>query len=135
MIVSELARTAGVTPHAVRYYARIGLLRPEKDRFNSYRRFGRDDVRRLGFIRKAQHLGFTLDEIAQLIEACERRLPTCPLVRDIVSCRIAETDEKIHALSDLRDRMARALQAWEALPDGHPDGETVCHLIESLAEQ
>jgi MerR family transcriptional regulator, Zn(II)-responsive regulator of zntA len=134
MIVSELARAAGVTPHAVRYYSRIGLLSPFKDRANKYRRFGRDDLRRLYFIKKAQRLGFTLDDVARLVKACERREPTCPIVRGIVQQRLAETTAEIRELSDLQQRMRRALVAWEALPDGAPDGETVCHLIESLAD-
>ncbi len=135
MIVSELARTAGVTPHAVRYYARIGLLRPNKDDSNNYRRFGRDDVRRLTFIKKAQRLGFTLNEIAHVVEACEQQAPTCPLVRDIVTRRIADTEVEIANLTRLQSRMHRALQEWEMLPDGVPDGETVCHLIESFADE
>lgn len=133
MIVSELARTAGVTPHAVRYYSRIGLLHPAKDVGNSYRRFGRDDIARLNFIKKAQRLGFTLDEIATLIRACERREPTCPMVRDIVARHITETAAEIRLLAEQETRMRRALKAWKDLPDGVPDGETVCHLIESLA--
>ncbi|MFN0299585.1 MAG: MerR family transcriptional regulator [Burkholderiales bacterium] len=95
MIVSELASTSGVTPHAVRYYSRIGLLRPNKDVWNKYRRFSRDDVQRLAFIKKAQRLGFSLDEIKQLVDACERRVPTCPNVRAIVVRRIAVTDVPI----------------------------------------
>ena len=134
MIVSELARTSGVTPHAVRYYSRIGLLRPNKDVWNKYRRFSRDDVRRLTFIKKAQRLGLTLDEITQLVDACERRAPTCPNVRAIVVRRIADTEAEIRSKSELLGRMRRAVEAWEALPDGVPDGETVCHLIESFAD-
>ena len=134
MIVSELARTSGVTPHAVRYYSRIGLLRPNKDLWNKYRRFSRDDVRRLAFIKKAQRLGLTLDEITQLVDACEQRAPTCPNVRAIVVRRIADTEAEIRSQSELLGRMRRALDAWEVLPDGVPDGETVCRLIESFAD-
>ena len=134
MIVSELARPSGVTPHAVRYYSRIGLLRPNKDVWNKYRRFSRDDVRRLTFIKKAQRLGLTLDEITQLVDACERRAPTCPNVRAIVVRRIADTEAEIRSKSELLGRMRRAVEAWETLPNGVPDGETVCHLIESFAD-
>jgi MerR family transcriptional regulator, Zn(II)-responsive regulator of zntA len=134
MIVSELARTSGVTPHAVRYYSRIGLLRPTKDAWNKYRHFGRDDIQRLAFIKKAQRLGLTLDEITQLVDAYERLAPTCPNVRAIVALRIADTEAEIRARSELLVRMRSALDAWRALPDVVPDGKTVYYLIDSLAE-
>ena len=133
MIVSELAKIACVTPHAVRYYSRIGLLCPAKDVGNNYRRFARDDVQRLNFIKKSQQLGFTLEEIAILVKACERIEPVSSLARDIVTRHIAETAKEMRALSGLQQRMRRALEMWKLMPDGVPDGEIVCELIETLA--
>ena len=75
-----------------------------------------------------------MEEIAQLVEACEKRTPTCPMVRDIVKRRIVDTESEISTLTGLQHRMQRALRAWEKLPDGVPDGDTVCHLIESFVD-
>lgn len=135
MIVSQLARSAGVTPHAVRYYSRIGLLNPPKQHENHYRQFGRIDVRRLMFIKKAKRLGFTLDEIRHLLEAWERGESTCPIARDIIAHRLEETEAEIAKLVAMRERMRMARKTWLTLADREPDGETVCHLIESFSEE
>jgi len=60
--VSGMAAAAGVAPHVIRYYARIGLLEPGRDPFNNYKRFTERHLRRVLFIRQAKALGYTLDE-------------------------------------------------------------------------
>ena len=66
--VHELAERGGVTPHVVRYYVRIGLLAPERRLKNGYQEFGEGDIRRLRFIKRCQHLGFTLSDIAEIFQ-------------------------------------------------------------------
>ena len=61
--VKALSKHSGVSEHAVRYYSRIGLLKPSRNPDNGYRLFDRTDVTRLRFIRHAQNLGFSLSEI------------------------------------------------------------------------
>lgn len=63
MIVHELAKESGVSTHAVRYYAKIGLLTPTRDPNNGYQHFTRVDGERMRFVRRAQRLGLTLAEI------------------------------------------------------------------------
>jgi len=77
--VSEAAARAGVAPHVVRYYARIGLLRPGRNPANGYRIFSDREVARLRFARKAQALGFSLAEVRQILEAVSKipRGPRC----------------------------------------------------------
>lgn len=134
MTVVELARKSGVAPHVVRYYTRIGLLHPASNLQNSYRAYEQLDVARLRFIRQAQSLGFTLKEIAQIFEESRRRKSPCPTVREIIQRRIKENSDELNKLMRLQTRMEKALIQWRKMPDGVPDGETVCHLIESVAE-
>jgi DNA-binding transcriptional MerR regulator len=63
MKVSDVARRSGVPAHVVRYYTRVGLLRPAREQSNGYRVFTQSDVSRLHFIRLAKNLGYTLEEI------------------------------------------------------------------------
>lgn len=136
MKVSELARSAGVSPDTVRYYAQIGLLTPEKDRANGYRRFGGGDLSRLRFIQSAKQLGFQLDEIAEILGMADHGRTPCPLVREIVERRIDETRRRLAGMHALQTRLEHALQLWADMPDGEPDGHAVCRLIEAahLAE-
>ncbi|MFN4021531.1 MAG: MerR family transcriptional regulator [Hydrogenophilus thermoluteolus] len=135
MRVSELAKKAGVTPETVRYYTRQGLLHPQRDPKNGYQRYGHADYRTLVFIRKARQLGFSLKEITQILREAEKGHSPCPLVRDLFERRFAEICQKIETLTRLRDRMAEAMDTWQRMPDGQPDGHTICRLIEHWEQE
>lgn len=135
MRVQELADRARVAPHVVRYYARIGLLRPRRDVGNGYRQFGIEDLKRVRFIRQAQRLGFTLTEIRQVLEMSSRGKTPCPTVRAIVQKRIAENAEQLAALRALHERMTKAARRWGHMRDGVPDGNAICRLIEAVSEE
>lgn len=129
---SGLARQAQVPVYVIRYYTRIGLLRPARDPDNGYQLYAEAHLRRLRFILRAKALGYTLREIRAILEDAERGRSPCPRVRRIIEQRIVDNRRRLAALLDLQQRMEHALAAWERMPDGIPDGHTVCHLIESL---
>jgi DNA-binding transcriptional MerR regulator len=135
MTVLELARKSDVEDHVIRYYARIGLLHPTYHSRNGYKIFADSDVARVRFVRRAQSLGYTLKEIAQIFEESLRGKSPCPRVREIIKRRIKENRDKLDALVQLQTRMERALAQWSKMPDGVPDGTMVCHLIESVAKK
>jgi len=66
MKVREVARRSGVADHVVRYYTRIGLLKPSRNLHNRYKQYKESDISRLRFIRQAKSLGYTLGEIARI---------------------------------------------------------------------
>ena len=132
--VSELARRAGVTADAVRHYVRIGLLQPSRDPGNGYKLFEENDLQKLGFIRSARLLGYTLAEVSQILELSEKGLSPCPNVRLMIEKRIIENRKKIKELTALQKRMEGALLNWNSLPDKEPCGDSVCHLIESFSQ-
>lgn len=134
MRVSELARTAEVTPDLVRYYTRIGLLHPRKDGYNGYRRFNRADLGRLRFVLQAKRLGFKLSEVERIVSMADHGHTPCPVVREIVQERIVETRQRLDEITVLQLRLERALSLWEEMPDGGPDGDQVCALIEATSE-
>lgn len=134
MTVLEIARKSGIEPHVIRYYIRIGLLRPACDPQNGYRVYEPFDVARVRFVRKAQSLGFTLKDIARIFEESSHRKSPCPGVRKIIKRQIKENKKKLDELARLQTRMERADVRWTKMPDGVPDGDSVCHLIESVAD-
>ncbi|MEJ2553972.1 MAG: MerR family DNA-binding protein [Gammaproteobacteria bacterium] len=101
---------------------------------NGYRHFGEADLLRLRFIRQAQSLGFTLEEISRVLEKSDAGRSPCADVREILRQRIRENQEKLDALTELQGRMEAALQVWEDLPDREPQAHSVCHLIETTAD-
>ena len=131
MIVSELAQQAGIPAHVVRYYARIGLLKPNRHPENGYKLFRRDDVQRLHFIKQAKALGFKLNEIEELLNRAYQGKTVCPDVRRILEQRIAQNQVEINRLQCQVKHMESALKRWEDIPDGVPSEDVLCPLIES----
>ena len=130
MIVSELAQQAGIPAHVVRYYARIGLLKPNRHPENGYKLFRRDDVHRIHFIRQAKDLGFKLNEIEELLDEAYQGRSVCSNVRKILKQRIAQNKAEIKQLQRQLKYMESALRRWEHIPDGAPNEEVLCPLIE-----
>ncbi len=131
MIVSELAEKAGIPAHVVRYYARIGLLKPNRHPDNGYKLFKRDDIHRIHFIRQAKELGFKLNEIEDLMDQAYLGRSVCADVRKILEDHIAQNKLTIRQLQEQQERMEQALRRWEHIPDGTPTDEILCPLIES----
>jgi len=132
LTVNELANKANAPAHVVRYYTQIGLLRPSGQQANGYRLFSSGDASRLRFIRMAKNLGFTLNEIKEITRHADMGESPCEDVRRIIQDRIEENRIKIREMQNLQGRMEQALEQWESMPDGVPDGHSICHLIESF---
>jgi len=132
MLVTDIAKRAGVSAHTVRYYERIGLLDATRHAANRYRSFGVAAVERLRFVQQAKRLGFSLAEIRKILDTCDTCASPCPLVREIVRARIVENAARIRELERLQCRLEQALRRWARMPDGAPDADAICHLIESL---
>jgi len=132
MFVNEVAQRAQIPAHVVRYYTRIGLLKPSHRAENGYKVFNEPDINRLKFIRKAKALGFTLSEIEKILNEASHGKTPCPLVRATLEQRIKENRRKLEELMALQQQMEKALAQWKDMPDGTPHGDTVCHLIESI---
>ncbi len=133
LTVTDLANRSGATPHAVRYYTRMGLLRPTRNPDNGYRLYQHREVGWLRFIRQAKRLGYTLNEIREIMHDSDQGKSPCPRVREILLRRIDENRRQLEELMALQTRMEQALAQWAEMPDGVPDGHSVCHLIESFA--
>ncbi len=134
MTVNELSKSAQVTPDAIRHYVRIGLLKPRRDPGNGYKLFNSGDIKRVRFIRQAKGLGFSLNDIREIFRHESQGQSPCPVVRDIISRRIDENRVRLAELNALQHRMEEALEKWKSMPDGEPDGDEICHLIESVVE-
>jgi DNA-binding transcriptional MerR regulator len=114
MKIGELARRAGMSIDAVRYYERRGVL-PRADRTPAgYRLFGVEAVTRLDLVRQLQDLGFTLDEVVDALQAHDRGGATCASERwrlETVGDRI---DRKINDLQRMRRAIRATLAACDA---------------------
>ena len=131
MTVSQLAKTAQVTAETVRHYTRQTLLSPQRDPENGYQLYDNSALKRLRFINQARSLGFSLKEIKAILAHQDESDSPCPMVRDMLQQRVPVVQAKIEDLQQQLKRMQSALQQWQNMPDGVPDGHRICHLIET----
>ncbi|TYL47882.1 MerR family transcriptional regulator [Marinomonas sp. IMCC 4694] len=131
MRVSELAKKANVTAETVRHYARLGLIHAHRNPSNGYQMFDSIALQRLYFIRQASELGFSLKQIEEIFQQSDSGDSPCPMVRDLLERKVPETKLKIAQLQAHLLKMESALAAWQTMPNGEPDGHSICCLIEA----
>ena len=101
----ELARAAGVNVETIRYYERRGLI-PEPERSRSgYRQYTPDTLARMRFIGQAKQMGFTLEEIRELLDLCVNRGSSCLVVKEKAERKITEIEGKIAYLKDMKQSL------------------------------
>ena|SRR6266567_4662273 len=125
--IGEVAKLSGIGMEALRFYERSGLLgRPGRTQ-RGYRLYDREVFERLDFIQRAQVLGFSLDEIKQIIAEKQAGESPCEAVRDVVRTRLQELDEHMLEMRRYRNELAATLAEWDktGAVDGH-----ICGFIE-----
>jgi MerR family mercuric resistance operon transcriptional regulator len=118
LTIGDLARRAGVNIETLRYYERRGLMEKPRRTSSNYRIYPEDAVRRVRFIKRAQQLGFTLKEIKELLSLRAAPRARCTEVQKKAKAKMAEVDEKIHALEAMRKALSRLIDqcSGEAAP-------------------
>src|SRR5688572_16231837 len=103
LTISNLAKTAGVNVETIRYYERRGILRQPSKPSRGWRVYEDDALRVVRFVKRAQTLGFTLDEIEQMLKLRRSESPrTCARVSERAHQKIAEIDAKLRDLTAMR---------------------------------
>ncbi|MCE2593904.1 MerR family transcriptional regulator [Motilimonas cestriensis] len=132
MKVTQLARHLNVTPDTVRYYTRIKLLRPKKSPENGYKNYPTSEINRLHFIVCARDLGFSVEDIQEILAESDAGHSACPRVRDLIELRLQETQVRLQHMQQQYDRMKLAVSSWHDKPDMAPTDDMICHLIEKF---
>ena len=127
--IGELAREAGVKVATLRYYERRRLLRPSARRLSGYREYTPEAVALVRFIKGAQHLGFTLAEIAGLLRLRDGKGKDRLAIRALTAAKVADIDERLQRLGRMRAALGSLMAACDC-------GETThCAIIEALNAQ
>nr|WP_231971800.1 MerR family DNA-binding protein [Sulfurifustis variabilis] len=127
LTIGALARAVGVNVETIRYYHRIGLLPLPGSRHGAFRRYDGESLKRVRFIRRAQRLGFSLEEIAALLGLADGR--HCRETRDLAQKKLRLIDEKLADLAAIRKALRSLIAACGRGGGGHG-----CPIIDSLNE-
>ena len=133
MRIGELAERAGTSVKTIRYYDRVGVLRPEERSESGYRLYREDALDRYRFVRAAQAVGLRLGEIREIIALRDRGETPCGFVVDLIGHRAAELDARIAELAALRDELRSLDRRARRLDPRRCDPRLVCHVIDQGA--
>jgi Zn(II)-responsive transcriptional regulator len=127
MSIGRLADRAGVAIDTIRYYERNGLLRPAGRLASGYRRYSDAEYRRLRFIRRAKALGFSLDEIKELLTISAER--NVARLRRAAMKRLSDVESRIEELARVRAGLEKLIAACP----GHGRAEA-CPILNALTQ-
>ena len=130
--IGQLAKQTGLAVGTLRYYSDLGLLQPVKRGDNGYRYYSIDAKRQVEFIKKAQTLGFTLEEIKQILNVRDRGEKPCSLVQDLLNNKIEQLQIQIEQMTLFKAELEEYRTAWKN-PTPEPDPQEVCPLISSVS--
>lgn len=125
--IGEVSKQSGIGIEALRFYEKSGLLDKPSRTYSGYRVYDAEVLERLAFIKQAQTLGFSLDEIKRVIEDARTGQSPCDEVREIVRRRLEELDERMREMRRYRKELAETLAEWDTV--GRAPGH-ICGLIE-----
>ncbi|GMG83814.1 Cu(I)-responsive transcriptional regulator [Paralimibaculum aggregatum] len=127
MNIGDAARASGLPVKTVRYYADIGLVRPNGRSESGYRNYGRAEVSKLVFARRARSFGFSVEQTRELLGLYEDRSRSSADVKRIARERLSELEAKMQELQALHDELAHLVDACRG--DHRPD----CPIIDGFA--
>jgi Cu(I)-responsive transcriptional regulator len=127
--IGEAAERSGMPPKTIRYYEDIGLIGPADRLENSYRTYDENDVRKLRFVHQARGLGFSLKDVAALLQLYSDRDHASQEVKRLALRHVAELDAKIDQMKGIRKALADLADRC------HGDDRPECPILDELANE
>jgi MerR family mercuric resistance operon transcriptional regulator len=125
--IGQVAKRAGVGVETVRFYERRGLIEQPRKRSSGYRVYPEDAVQRIRFIRHAKDLGFTLNEIGELLSLRPDPQGNCAAVKERAKEKVADIAGKIGSLTRMQRSLGRLIDACESRSE-----TAECPILEAL---
>ena len=128
MNIGTVAERSGVPPKTIRYYESVGLIRPADRRSNGYRSYSVADMRALNFIKRARSLGFSVEEVRDLLGLWHDKTRTSAAVKALATHHVEALDRKIEELKSMRQGVADMVKRCRG--DVRPD----CPILDDLED-
>ncbi len=125
--IGKAAEAAGVSAKMIRHYEEIGLLPAAARTDSGYRQYSERDVSILRFIRQARRLGFSMQQISDLLGLWRNDQRTSREVRSLAQAHLADLEEKLREISEMKAALERLVSAC------HGDDDPHCAILEELA--
>ena len=130
--IGQAAKESGCSIDTIRYYEKEGLLKAPARTEGGFRKYPREAIERIRFIKKAQSFGFTLSEIKTIMCESEKGLESCcNHVGKVLNRKLAELETKIKELQTTRKQLRSLVESWIPLRKARKESFVVCPQIET----
>ena len=128
--IGKVAKRAGISVETIRFYERKGLLQEPQRKESGYRQYREEDIRKLVFIQHAKNLGFSLNEIGDLMSLQADSKSTSREVKDLAEHKLQDIEEKINMLQRMRRTLKHLV---DKCPGKGPTSE--CPILDALTNE
>ena len=129
LLIGQVTAFSGVPIRTIRYYESLGLIQSLGRTEGGFRQFSADVLSRLSFIKRAQSLGLSLQEIGEILQIYDGGKPACDEIQHKLKDKISEIDRQIEQLLTLRDELKGLVSEWDSLTT-KPE-EMICPIIQN----
>ncbi|HMY29262.1 MAG TPA: heavy metal-responsive transcriptional regulator [Agitococcus sp.] len=131
--IGELAQKTHVSTATLRYYEQCGLLSRANRADNGYRYYPVEAIQQIEFIKKAQQLGFSLQDIATILQIRQTGQAPCQVVKHLLTEKIAQVQNQLETLKHLEAELLYYQQQWQQEANVSNATGSICHLIEEIS--
>ena len=129
--IGEVSKQTNISVGALRYYESLGLLESERGK-NGYRYYPQEAVEKVKFIKKAQVLGFSLDDIHEVLNVHQQGDEPCVFVQSLLQGKIEQLDAQIQKMMAFKEELEDYRDRW-ATHHPYPQAGDICPLISSVS--
>ena len=128
LLIGQVTALSGIPIRTIRYYEGLGLLRSSGRTEGGFRQFSSEVITRLLFIKRAQNLGLSLEEIGEILNVYDQGKMPCGELKEKLEDKLLEIDRQIEQLLTLETELKGLLSGWKSFPAQRPG--TICPIIQ-----
>ncbi|MEH2112476.1 heavy metal-responsive transcriptional regulator [Nostoc sp.] len=132
LLIGQVTDLTGIPIRTIRYYESLGLINSLKRTEGGFRQFSLDVLTRLAFIKRAQNLGLSLEEIGNILQVYDQGQTPCGEIKEKLEEKVLQIDRQIDQLLTLRSEIKGLLSGWKNISNQHED--TICPIIQNNSQ-
>jgi DNA-binding transcriptional MerR regulator len=132
LLIGQVTDISGIPIRTIRYYESLGLIKSLRRTEGGFRQFSLDVLTRLAFIKRAQNLGLSLEEIGNILQVYDQGQAPCGEIKEKLQDKLLQIDRQIDQLLTLRSEIKGLLSGWKNIGDQYED--TICPIIQNIPQ-
>ncbi|MEI1375361.1 heavy metal-responsive transcriptional regulator [Nostoc sp. UHCC 0926] len=132
LLIGQVTDISGIPIRTIRYYESLGLLKSLRRTEGGFRQFSLDVLTRLAFIKRAQNLGLSLEEIGNILQVYDQGQAPCGEIKEKLENKLLQIDHQIDQLLTLRSEIDGLLSGWKN--NGRQHKDTICPIIQNTPQ-